>query len=60
MHGLDPCAVTAAAPKAGPADLHDADQGRGVHRPGPGLLRGALPRASAVVVIVVAVSEWNE
>ena len=28
--------------QAGPAHLHDAHQGRGVHRPRPGLLRGAL------------------
>lgn len=30
-------------PQAGAADLHHADQRRGVHRPGPGLLRGTLP-----------------
>ena len=33
--------------QARPADLHDADQRRGIHRPGPGLLRRALPRARA-------------
>ena len=30
-------------PQAGPADLHDGDQGRGVCRPRPSPLRGALP-----------------
>ncbi len=33
------------SPQAGAADLHPAHQGTRVHRPGPGLLRAALPRA---------------
>ena len=33
-----PRAVAAGAPQAGAADLHDADQGRGIHRSRPGLL----------------------
>jgi transposase len=35
-------------PQARAPDLHHADQGRGVHRPGPGLLRGALPPTCSV------------
>jgi len=34
-------------PQARAAHLHDADQGRGVHRPRPDLLRGAIPRTGA-------------
>ena len=41
-----PKAVTAAAHKLCAADLHHAGQGRGIHRPRPGLLRRALPRKS--------------
>ena len=38
-------------PQTSPADLHHADQGRAVHRPGPGLLPRALPRTCFVAPV---------
>ena len=38
-------------PQTGSVDLHDAHQGRGVHRPRPGLLRGALSPTRALAVV---------
>ncbi len=37
-------------PQARAADLHHAHQGRGIHRPGSGLLRRALPRTRAAAL----------
>ena len=38
-------------PQAGPADLHEGDQGRGVCRPGRGPLRGALPGEGRQIIV---------
>jgi transposase len=46
-----PKAVTAAAHKLARAYLHDAHQRPGIHRPGPGLLRAALPRTCAAATV---------
>ena len=47
-------------PQAGATDLHDAHQGRGIHRPRPGLLRGALPRTRPAATVPARTEAGHE